>query len=655
MTKKILFILTLIVLVNVNLLRAEEAVKGTPHFKFAYLSDTHIANDAQSVYDLEACIADINDNKEIKFVIFAGDITEFGSDKEILLAKSLIDKLNKPYYIVAGNHDAKWSESGCNTFAKVFGYEHFEFDFDGIKFVGTNSGPNMRMAPALLPRESMVWIDSLTKSINTSQPLFFINHYPMDSSMLNYFQVLNKLKKVNTQLILNGHWHSNRAMDYEGIPGVIGRSTMRTGRDGSGYNIISVDGSTVTFSERIVSQVFISDGKTEIRTNGRSRIYPAGDKVAVKAETKSSWHTLRLSRGLPFDSSVQYRHPDYSINSQYPKVKELWRVEDRSDIASGAVLSGNFVVYANTSGEVYALNAQNGDRVWRYVAGGKIFSTPAVSNGVVVFGCADGIITALNLRSGKKVWQFHCDKSVLGSPAIFAGKVYIGASDNRFRALDLKTGKLIWNYDEIKGFIEAKPFVDSRQVVIGDWANMLYSFNPQNGKLQWSWTNGKGRMLSPAAVWPVKANGKILFVTPERTVYAVGAETGYQIWSAKGGRESQGLSPDGNELYIKSMNDTLIAFNTRGTLPAKVWVSKPNFGYEIAPSPITSVGGVGKEGKGLLFIPTDKGNIIAVNCVDGSVVWRHRVSFALINYIEPVGKNKILVSAMDGIVSMIEY
>lgn len=601
-------------------------------FSFAYLSDIHIAEGAQSVQDVEACIADINKNKEISFSIFAGDITEFGTDKEIALAKSLFDKLEKPYYIVAGNHDAKWSESGCNTFVKVFGYEHFNFDCQGIKFIGTNSGPNMRMAPALLPRESIVWLDSLTNNIDKEQPVIFVNHYPMDSSMLNYTQVLDLLKRVNIQLIMNGHWHQDRAMVYEGIPGVIGRSSMATGKEGPGYNIVKVDGSTVTFSERIAGQ---------------------------NARTKTPWHTLRMSRGRAFDSDAKYPRPDFSENGNYPNVQEVWRVQDKSDIGAGAVMAGSGadakVIYTNTSGKVYALSAVDGSVIWEFTAGGKIFSTPAVSGKYVVFGCTDGNIHALDLENGKQLWSYKCDMSVLGSPAILAGKVYIGASDNRFRALSLKSGKLLWSYDGIKGFIEARPFVDKSQVVIGDWASTLYSFDPNSGKLQWSWTNGKGRMFSPAAVFPVKANGKIFIATPERFSYAIDALSGKEVWKARGGRESVGLSSDGNVYYVKSMLDTVFAFSTKGAEPQLIWEADAGFGYEIAPTPITVAKGEGADGSDLVFIPTDKGNIIALNGSDGSVAWRYKLSGALINYIKPIAERKILVSTMDGVVALLKY
>ena len=645
-------------------------------FTFAYMSDVHIALGGKSVEDAEDCVRDINANPNIAFSILAGDITEFGTDEEIALAKSIFDKLDKPYYIVAGNHDAKWSESGCNTFVKEFGYEEFEFDYGGIKFIGTNSGPNMRMAPALLPRESMVWLDSLSKTVDPKQPVFFVNHYPMDTSMLNYGQVLDILKRMNTQLIMNGHWHQDRAMEYEGIPGMIGRSTMATGKEGPGYTIVEIFGPTVTFSERIADQ----------------------------GKTNAPWHILHMTKRAPFDASKEYPRTSYAVNEQYPNVKTIWKFQDNSDIGAGAVMAAGaamatgavmaadasavvpgasagaadvcaadgIVVYTNTAGYVCALSGQNGSVLWKYKTDGKVFSTPAVSGNTVVVGSTDNHVYALDLDGGSLKWKYRCGKSVLGSPTIYGGVVYIGASDNCFRALDLKTGGLVWEYTGIKGFIESKAFADSDQIVVGDWANTLYSFNPQNGKLQWSWSNKGSRMLSPAAVFPAKANGKIFIATPERVSYALDAKTGKQLWRARGGRESVGLSPDKNHYYIKTMMDTVFAYSTAdpavsdleavgvassgvAATPQIHWSSDAGFGYEIAPTPITSIAGEGKDGAGLLFVPTDKGNIIALNCKDGSIAWKHRFSSALINYIQPLGGNRILVSAMDGFVGVLEY
>ncbi|MCI1779374.1 MAG: PQQ-binding-like beta-propeller repeat protein [Bacteroidales bacterium] len=618
--------------------RARFGSAGQP-FRFAFLTDTHISIGYKSIKDLQECISDINSRKDLSFAVFNGDITNFGSDAEIYEAKKIISRLKIPYFIIAGNHDANWSESGCNTFKKVFGYERFKFEAGGIIFIGTNSGPNMRMSPALVPHDSMLWLDSLSATIGKKQPVFFFNHYPVDNSILNYSDLLSILKRMNTQIIFTGHLHANKVKDYEGIPGFVGRSTLHGRNYGTGYTIVDVRGSLVSFSER-------------------REITPAavGEKGRISGKpvwkTLDPWYVIRMSRGVPFDDSIKYPGPDFTVNSEYPGVKTVWKVHDLADVGAGAAAvtdrSGNLkqVIYDDEKGMVFAFSA-DGHRLWQFDTGNKIFSTPAVQSGIAVVGCSDGFIYALNTADGKLKWKYKCDKSVLASPAIFRGKIYIGASDGKFRALALKTGKLIWEYDGVGGFVETRALVDRKQVVFGDWANTLYSLDPGTGKLQWKWRNDyKGKMYSPASVWPVKANGHIMIATPERVSYGIDAKTGRQLWRIEGGRESIGLSADKKCYYVKFMRDTVAAFGTES--PDVQWKVSAGFGYEISPSPIAS------DDK-TVFVPTDKGYVIALDAKDGSLLWKHRISVGLINNIVPLGGRRILVSSMDGYISLLQY
>jgi len=660
--------------------------------KFAYLTDLHISVGTTNVDDLENSVKDINALGDIDFVILGGDITEFGSDTEILLAKSVLDKLTCPYYILAGNHDSKWSESGCNTFAKVFGYESFDFEAGGVRFIGCNSGPNMRMAPALVPRESMVWLDSLTKAIPRGTPVIFVNHYPLTDEMLNYKDVLTYLSRTNIQLALCGHGHNNHKMSYTvpalaisahsgsalsapvfdesqnasssqtpfEIRAAMGRSNLRAGRAGSGYNIITIADGKITMAERM---------------NGT---------------TLSPWNTYNIIGQQQVEGSVATATASVSASatSSSAKLKPLWIIQDNTDIGAGATYSGGVVYYANTAGVVKAVDAKNGNLIWSYKTGGKIFSTPVISNGRLVIGCTDGYIYCLDAKGekvvniyknqklsektlsgdhvttsknagaisqnsrtityrGKLLWKVKAEKSVLPAPSIYKGIVYIGASDGVFRALRLKDGSEVWRYSGIKGFVEAKAYVDDEGVYVGDWKNTFYAFHPKTGALLWTWTNKKlNRMLSPAAVWPVKSHGKVFIVTPERVVYALNAADGKELWSANGGREAIGLSSDGKAIYIKTMQDSVFAWSAVSGVAKRVWSSFAGYGYEIAPSPITTQ-------DGLLFIPTDKGNIFALRESDGKVVWSYNFSIALINYIQPLGRHRLLVSSMDGKVGIL--
>lgn len=624
--------------------------KADGSLKFAVMSDVHISVGTPAEKGTLDCVEDINKDPEIQFVLITGDIANFGSDDEITSAKNIFDHLKMPWFIVPGNHDATWSESGTNSFTRIFGYERFEFEAGGIKFLGTPCGPNIRMAPALVPRESMLWLEDQIEKMPESQPLFFVNHYPLDTSLLKYDNVLELLKRKNIQMVFSGHWHVDKAMEYEGIPGVIIRSTLATAKGDKGYVIAELKGSLITFQ----------------------------DKIVGKKEPGKVWYTVRLSQGKAYPDNIVYEHPKNDFNARFPQVKEVWRYENNADIGSaaaiwrkkglvfpgvgfnalpsvsGGVQEGDIVIFADEAGMIYGLDAVSGTKKWEFKTEGKIFSTPAVSGDYVVVGSSDNNIYCLNPENGKLRWKFPCAKSVLGSANIFKETVYIGASDGVFRAINLKTGKLVWKYDKMKSFVVSRPYVDKDQVVLGDWGNCLYSFSPKNGKVQWIWKTPKSvRNYSPAQVWPVKSKGKIFIVTPDRISYAIDAVSGKTVSSVYGGREAIGLSPSGGEYYIKCMKDTVRAYSTDNLKTA--WQTITEYKYEIAPSPITVKENVGKDGLGLLFISTDKGNVFALNCSDGSVAWQHKVGGAIVNYALPIGNNTVLVSTMDGVVCLLEY
>ena len=607
---------------------------GRP-LRFAFLTDTHLRSASAAIQDLRRCIADINSQDSLDFVIVGGDITDFGTDEEIVMAKNMLDSLRPRYWVVAGNHDAKWSESGCNTFKSVFGYEHFEFEAGGWRFLGCNSGPDMRMAPALLPRESMEWLEGL----EPGKKSIFINHYPQDTSVLNYFDVTRALKRAGVRFEIGGHWHQNRSLDYDGLPAVLCRSTLTDKKRPAGYNVFTLSTDSVSICER--------------------RFHPEkGLQVipwyARKLETVSDTVSYD-SHGLP----ASFPWLRYDVNERYAQVEEVWKIQDHSNIASGFARDGQYAWYATVSGSVRCLEVSSGRILWSKVFPGKIFSTPAVSGRFLVFGCTDGKIYALDARSGRIRWSVKAGKSVLGSPVIFDGKVFIGASDGVFRALKLRCGKTVWAYRDVEGFVECRPYVDASQVVFGSWSGRLYSLDTRTGELQWVWKCGRSsRMYSPAATWPVKAAGRIFIAVPDRRVYALDARSGKELFYTEGGREAIGLSTDGNVVLVKTMFNSSYAFRadagapeSGGALPVSdlLWKAANGMHYEIGPTAITEL-------DGSVLTPADKGNLHAFSLTDGRELWVHKISPALLNPVEAWSEGDydcILVSAMDGVVALL--
>lgn len=580
--------------------------------RFAFISDTHVGSH-DAAEDLRRTVRDINGLDGIDFVIISGDITELGWDEELQLAKDILDGCNKPWYVVPGNHDTKWSESGCNSFRRIFGYDRFAFDHKGYKFVGCSSGPNMRMAPGLVPREDIVWLDSITGSMKGSgQPLVFINHYPLDEGLANWYLVINKLKRVNVQAALCGHGHRNRAMDFEGIPGVMGRSNLRATDPRGAYNIVTMKNDTMYFAERA----------------------PGGP-------TQAAWHKLALTEHS-FDEA--YVRPSYAINGKYPDVKVLWEKQDNSDVGAGIVASGDLCYYPNTSGEVIALSVETGKEIWRFKTTGKVYSTPAVEKGKLVVASTDSSVYCLNAQTGKLIWKLKTGKSVVASPVIDRNTVYIGASDGVFRAITLDEGKLLWKFDGLAAFVETRPLVYRGKVFFGDWGKRFYALDKKTGELAWQWESEKGSlMFSPAACFPVASRGNVFFVAPDRYLRAFDAKTGKESWASNKyrGRESLGISADGDLLFVKSMQDTIWAVPVRESRRSSAWYLDCGFGYEISPSPSVASGEI-------IYVPTDEGVLYAIDKDAREVIWARKLSNALINNVFPLESGAVLAATMDG-------
>jgi outer membrane protein assembly factor BamB/predicted phosphodiesterase len=592
------------------------SVKAQRYFQFAHVSDTHIGSAPTAVTDLENTVRDINADPAVQFTIVTGDITEFGADAELLKAKSILDSLRKPWYVIPGNHDGNWSESGANSFRTIFGAETTMFRYAGLEFLGTACGPNMRMGPGQVPHEDIVWLDSMLQHLpEPNTPVVYLNHYPQDSAQNNWYEAMDLLKQHNIQLILCGHGHSNHLLNFEGVPGIMGRSNLRARDTIGGYNIVTIHDDTVFYQEKRPG-------------------LPAGP---VWARAMLVDHHFR-------SDTTHYYRPSFTLNNLYLQVVEKWRYQARSDIGTGSIAVDGWVVGTDTDGWVFALDRRTGRKVWGYRTGGKIYSTPAASHGFIVAASTDRYIYCL--KKGKLVWRFETNKPDVACPVISAGKVFIGASDGHFRALELATGKLLWDFDGVKGFVVDKPLVYGDMVYFGSWGNEFYALDKKTGRLVWTWNSGAtNRMFSPAACWPVASNGRVFIVAPDNVMTALDAATGQVIWRSRAAklrvRESMGLSADSSLVYVKTMEGIVIGVSTKAAALQVDWQSPVELGYELSPTALI-------EKDGVLLVPTHSGTVWALSAKKGQLLWRWKLSNCMVNGILPMGAGEYVVSTMDG-------
>ena len=68
-------------------------------FRFALITDTHIADNTSAAEDLKNSIEQINATPNLDFVLVTGDISENGDRKSLQIAHDLLSQLKIRYYI----------------------------------------------------------------------------------------------------------------------------------------------------------------------------------------------------------------------------------------------------------------------------------------------------------------------------------------------------------------------------------------------------------------------------------------------------------------------------------------------------------------------------------------------------------------------------
>jgi outer membrane protein assembly factor BamB len=75
----------------------------------------------------------------------------------------------------------------------------------------------------------------------------------------------------------------------------------------------------------------------------------------------------------------------------------LWSSDSNPSFGwASPTVVGNVVYVGTYDGNLYALNANTGDKLWSYQTGGSIFRAPTVVGNVIYVGSLDHSIYALN-------------------------------------------------------------------------------------------------------------------------------------------------------------------------------------------------------------------------------------------------------------------
>jgi len=292
-------------------------------------------------------------------------------------------------------------------------------------------------------------------------------------------------------------------------------------------------------------------------------------------------------------------------------------------VANGLVYSGAF------DGNIYALNASTGARLWSYTTGGFVASSPAVANGVVYAGSADGNMYALNASTGAKLWSSTISDPVTAaagesSVVVANGVVYVTSFDGDLYALNASTGAKLWSFARTDPFLRSSPAVANGVVYISSADGNLYALNATTGANLWSDTIGSNQSSSPAV-----ANGVVYVGSADDNMYAFNASTGAKLWSYTTGSSVYSSPAVANGIvYFGSADGKVYALNA--STGSKLWSFTT--GDDVESSPAVA--------NGVVYVGSADSKIYALNATTGLRLWSYTTPVSV--FTSPVVVNGVV-------------
>lgn len=269
--------------------------------------------------------------------------------------------------------------------------------------------------------------------------------------------------------------------------------------------------------------------------------FAASAELSVSKEIEYNATPSRYARVHPLelDDNIIFAESAGSITVFSKKTFNILWQKQFDDIKPSAIGGNNQLYLLGThSGELIALNPENGERIWKVRVSSEVLAKPVVDSGIVVVKTVDGQLTALDAASGKEKWIYKKDVPALSvrgnsTPLIVDNKIITGLDSGKLVIVDLITGRLFWEKTITipRGRSETERLVDLDADLITN-GNVLYiagfqgrvtALDLQTGEFLW--------VRKMSVIHNMTLHEGRIYITDVRShIWALDASTGATIW-----------------------------------------------------------------------------------------------------------------------------
>jgi outer membrane protein assembly factor BamB len=259
-----------------------------------------------------------------------------------------------------------------------------------------------------------------------------------------------------------------------------------------------------------------------------------------------------------------------------PPLREKWSINTHGLIEFPPAVANGVAYVVNKFGNLRAIRLSDHKTIWKQIPDPKNrgkptdVTAPVYSEGRLFIAFLDGELLALEAKTGDRIWKRNLHAHLESSPLVVNGNLYIGTDRKEVVSLDAGDGHARWRFDA-PGAVKASPSHHDGRIFVADYEGSMYALDAGTGKALWR-TNttrkapfGKGGFYSSPAV----AFGHVYAARDDGTIYALDERTGKISWFFQTNNFMYGspalakVPGTPPTLYIGSYNEHLYALDAR--------------------------------------------------------------------------------------------
>ena len=243
------------------------------------------------------------------------------------------------------------------------------------------------------------------------------------------------------------------------------------------------------------------------------------------------------------------------------------------------IVASGMIFTMDTDADVRAFRTEDGKRVWTReileddddvdaaIGGGM-----AYQDGILFVATGVAEVYALNAQTGETVWRETVSGPIRAAPTVAGARVYVVTIDNELYAMDVKTGKTDWKHtgiSEIAGLLGGSaPAVQGNTVIVPYSSGELYALQAANGRVLWADNLGPVRrgdiasQITDIRGLPVVDGEYVYAISHGGRMVAIDFKTGRRVWDKLfGGVQTPWVA--GDYLYVITIDEQLICLNRK--------------------------------------------------------------------------------------------